>query len=76
MAETSLELLGVLVERVLTGQRRLEAKLDRIGDDIADLKLRATNAEEALAGVNRRLDRLDGRAERIERRLDLADAPT
>jgi len=50
MAETSLELLQAMVERVLTGQRRMETKLDRIVDDLADLKLRTTNTEEALAG--------------------------
>jgi hypothetical protein len=73
MAETSLELLQSMVERVLTGQRRIEVRLDRVVDDLADLKLQITNTEEALVGVNRRLDRLDLRVERIERRLDLVD---
>jgi chaperonin cofactor prefoldin len=76
MPDTSLELLQAMVERVLTGQRRMESKLDRIVDDLADLKLRTTSTEEAVAGVNRRLDRLDLRVERIERRLDLVDAGT
>jgi archaellum component FlaC len=75
MAETSLDLLQAMVERVLAGQRRIELTLDRMADDLGDLKLRTTNTEEALAGVNRRLDRLDTRMERIERRLDLVDAP-
>lgn len=74
MAETSLELLQSMVDRVLVGQRRIEMTLDRMADDLGDLKLRTTNTEEALAGVNRRLDRLDTRVERIERRLDLVDA--
>jgi hypothetical protein len=69
-----LRLLQALVERVLEGQRRTEIKIDRLIDDLADLKLRTTSTEEALAGVNRRLDRLDIRLERIERRLDLAEA--
>jgi tRNA(Ser,Leu) C12 N-acetylase TAN1 len=75
MTETSLELLQAMVERVLTGQRRIETKLDRIVDDLADLKLRTTSTEEALAGVNRRLDRADVRMDRIERRLELSDVP-
>jgi hypothetical protein len=75
MAEASLEFLQGMIERVLTGQRRTDAKLDRIIDDLADLKVRTTNTEEGLAGVNRRLDRLDVRMDRIERRLDLTDAP-
>jgi hypothetical protein len=58
---------------ILNGQRRIETTLDRIADDLADLKLRTTNTEEALAGVNRRIDRMDGRLDRIERRLDLVD---
>jgi predicted nucleic acid-binding Zn-ribbon protein len=55
--------------------RRMGAKLDRLQDDVADLKVRMTSVEEGLAGVNRRLDRLDARVDRIERRLDLAEMP-
>ena len=46
-------------------------KLDRIIDDIQDLKVRMTSPEEATAGTNRRLDRLEMRLDRIGRRLDL-----
>ena len=72
--EANLELLLKPINRVLDEQRRAGMKLDRIADDLADLKLRMTNTEEALVGVNRRLDRLDTRVDRIERRLELADA--
>lgn|SRR5271166_3264170 len=44
--------------------RRIDAKLDRISDDMRDLKVRATATEEAIAGVNRRLDRNARRAHR------------
>lgn len=54
--------------------RRIDTKLDRVIDDLADLKVRMTSAEEGLAGVNRRLDRIETRLDRIERRFDLADA--
>ena len=54
--------------------RRMESKLDRVIDDVQDLKVRTTAVEEALVGVHRRLDRLENRVERIERRLDLVDA--
>ena len=60
---------------VLQLLRRVEGKVDRVIDDIHDLKVRLTAVEEALAGVNRRLDRLETRVDRIERRLDLSDAP-
>jgi DNA repair ATPase RecN len=54
---------------------RFDVKVDRVIDDLRDLKVRASSAEEALAGVNRRLDRMEMRLDRIERRLDLVEAP-
>ena len=59
---------------VLVMLRRIDAKIDRMADGVRDLKVRQTATGEALAGVNRRLDRLDMRVERIEKRLDLVDA--
>ena len=66
--------------RVLKMLRRLDAKMDRVIEDIADLKRRFTALEEGqaaltqgLAGVNRRLDRLEARVDRIEHRLGLAE---
>lgn len=55
--------------------RRLDIKIDRLTDDLGDIKQRVTNVEESLAGVNRRLDRQEARLDRIERRLDLVEAP-
>lgn len=54
--------------------RRIDQKVDRLLDDVGDLKVRMTSVEEGLAGVNRRLDRLEARTDRIERRLELAEA--
>jgi archaellum component FlaC len=53
---------------------RLEEKLDRIAEDVRDIKIRQTATEEAVAGIHRRLDRLDMRIERIEKRLELVEA--
>jgi hypothetical protein len=53
----------------------MDEKLDRLSDDVKDMKVRMTNFEEGLAGVNRRLDRLEVRVDRIERRLELSYAP-
>ncbi|ABD87961.1 hypothetical protein [Rhodopseudomonas palustris] len=58
---------------VLVYLRRLDEKLDRVLDDAHDLKVRMTAVEESIAGVNRRLDRLEWRVDRIERRLELTD---
>jgi archaellum component FlaC len=60
---------------VLQYLRRFDEKLDRVIDEMLDVKVRLTAVEEGLAGVNRRLDRLEVRVERIERRLDLVEQP-
>jgi hypothetical protein len=54
--------------------RKIDQRTERMADDLQDLKVRMTSVEEGLAGVNRRLDRLEGRVERIEPRLELTDA--
>ncbi len=66
---------------VLMLLRRIDAKLDRVIEDVQDLKIRMTNVEERLAavemsiaGVQRRIDRVETRLDRIEKRLDLVDA--
>ena len=56
---------------VLQLLRRMDTKLDRVLEDVSDLKVRMTHVEEGLAGVNRRLDRLEARIDRIEQRPDL-----
>ena len=58
---------------VLVLLRKIDERTERMAEDLQDLKVRVTSFEEGLAGVNRRLDRLDGRVERIEPRLELTD---
>jgi DNA repair ATPase RecN len=53
--------------------RSIDSKIDRVLDDVKDIKVRLTAVEEALAGVNRRIDRSESRLDRIERRLELVD---
>ena len=60
---------------VLVMLRRLDTKMDRLIDDVHELKVRMSSVETNLAGVQRRIDRLDDRVERIERRLDLVSQP-
>ena len=60
---------------VLQYLRRSDEKLDRVIDEMLDVKAPLTAVEEGVAGVNRRLDRLEVRVERIERRLDLVEQP-
>lgn len=59
---------------VLVLLRKIDERTERMADDIQDMKTRMTSVEEGLAGVNRRLDRLETRVDRIERRLELSDA--
>ena len=58
---------------VLVMLRKIDQRTERMADDLQDLKVRVTAVEEGLAGVNRRLDRLEVRVERIEKRLELSD---
>ena len=67
---------------VLEYLRRMDRRLDSLQADVADIKTRLTNIErhaallhEDFAGQSVRLDRLDNRVERIERRLDLSETP-
>ncbi len=60
---------------VLLYLRRFDEKLDRVSEDVRELKVRMTSLEEAVVGINRRIDRIEVRFDRIERRLDLADQP-
>ena len=57
----------------LVDLRRIDQKIDRLMDDVSDLKIRMTSVEDGLAGVNRRLDRMESRMDPVERRLDLVD---
>ena len=59
---------------VLAILRKIDQRTERMAEDLHDLKVRVTAVEEGLAGVNRRLDRLEIRVERIEQRLELSDA--
>ena len=59
---------------VLVILRKIDQRTERMAEDLQDLKVSVTAVEEGLAGVNRRLDRLEVRVERIERRPELSDA--
>jgi len=55
--------------------RSIDSKLDRVIEDVQDLKVCTTAVEEGMAGVHRRLDRVEARLDRIETRLELVDNP-
>ncbi|PKQ06715.1 MAG: hypothetical protein CVT72_05640 [Alphaproteobacteria bacterium HGW-Alphaproteobacteria-11] len=59
---------------VPTYLRRLDEKVDRLAEDMREVKSRIGILESQYANVSNRLDRLDERMGRIENRLGLADA--
>ena len=59
---------------VLEHLRHIRGAVDRLSDDMREVKNRLGILENQYASLSSRLDRLDGRVERIERRLDLAEA--
>ena len=59
---------------ILRYLRQIDQKVDRVIEELHDLKIRMTAVEENSVGVHRRIDRAEARLDRIERRLNLADA--
>ncbi len=45
--------------------------MDRMSDDVRELKVRVTGVETGVATLNNHMDRMELRLERIEKRLDL-----
>lgn len=54
--------------------RRMDAKLDRLIDDLQDVKVRLTSLEENYGATSRRLDRIERDVSQIKKRLDLVEA--
>ena len=61
---------NVVVEHL----RHIRSAVDGLRDDMPEVKGRLGILESQYANLSNRLDRLDGRVERIEQRLNLADA--
>jgi 4-aminobutyrate aminotransferase-like enzyme len=60
--------------------KRVQGALQEMRLDVQELKLRASSVDDhrgglmiAVSGVNTRLDRIDERVQRLERRLDLTE---
>jgi exoribonuclease II len=68
------DLILPILQRMQAQMNSMDRKLDIVTDDVQLIKVRMTNMEEAMAGFNRRMDNIEVRMGRIERRLDLTDA--
>lgn len=60
---------------ILPMLRAMDAKLDRIAQDMREVKAGVSALEHRSALVQRRLDGMDDRLERIETRLEGRDQP-
>jgi hypothetical protein len=58
---------------VLQYLRHISTQVDRLVEEMKDVKVRLTNLEENTAVVSRRLDRVENRLDRIDVRLGLAE---
>lgn len=58
---------------ILRMLRNIDTVLGRVAEDVANIKVRVTSLEIAVAGTNRRLDQVDERLDRIERRTGLLE---
>ena len=56
---------------VLALLRRMETKLDKLSLDMIEVKERLGFLEGSYASASRRIDQIDARLDRLERRLDL-----
>jgi len=59
---------------ILIFLRRLDQKVDRLIDDVSDLKLHVSAVVAAVARVDSRLDRLEHRFDVLEQRQDSFEA--
>ena len=59
---------------VLQYLRHISTQVDRLVEEMRDVKVRLTNLEENAGVVSRRLDRIENRLDRIDVRLGLAEA--
>jgi hypothetical protein len=66
---------------VLEHLRHIRGRVDQIADDLGTVKLRLSSLESQVAGLHadnaiahQRMDRMDARLERIERRLELRES--
>jgi hypothetical protein len=74
MPDVSLELIQQMLQRVLDSQRETREDVREIKSRLGRLEGDVANLHVFLAEQSVRLDRFADRLERVERRLDIADA--
>ena len=74
MGEVTLEFVGEQLLRLVDGQRKIERTLDDMLGRIQSLESNVVDIKRDTVRIDHRLDSLDQRLTRIERRLDLVDS--
>ena len=74
MVEVSLEMIQAMVQRVLDGQSLLREDVNDVKRRLSSLEMSVAQIHADFAGQSMRIDRLETRLERIDRRLNLGDA--
>ena len=74
MSEPNLALLQTMIQRVLDGQREQRQDVLEVKQGLTNLRVEVAHLHGDFAAHSLRMDRFEQRLERIERRLDLADA--
>jgi predicted nucleic acid-binding Zn-ribbon protein len=59
---------------ILAYLRRFDEQLERLREDVLEIKGRLGMLEQQYASISNRVDRIEMRLERIEKRLDLIEA--
>ena len=75
MAEITLEFIARQNDRIIEHLRHLDGQLAEMREDIREIKGRLGSLEAQHASLSNRVDRLDLRLERVERRLGLIGEP-
>lgn len=60
---------------VLWVRHRFDGKLDRVSEDMREIKGRLGILEQQYASSSHRIDRIETRLERIETRIDVVETP-
>ena len=62
-----------MLQKIQLPLGRLETDMSSLKEDMHLIKVRVTDLEENMAGMNRCMDKFEVRTERVERRLDLVE---
>ncbi len=65
--------MSEVTDLVMPILRQIQADIGYLKEDMHNVKVRVTSVEAGFAVLNRRMDSVDFRLERIERRLELTE---